>query len=432
MKNAIAVALLAAAALTSAAPHRAELQSFTNGHWFNGQGFVDATMYVRDGQFASAPASNEGVDVIDLGGQFVIPPLADAHAHNISLEQTPSELKPYLQQGIFYVMNPSNLGPAPGTAPTTSASAVEIAFANGPLTPTGGHPVELNTRAFDRGGMPGLTREQLDGRAFFVADTPADVARVFPAMLAGRPSVIKVYLGFIEEYERRRDDPAFAGRRGVSVSVLREAVRLAHQARLRVAAHIETAADFREAVSAGVDIIEHLPGWRIGAASGFDDPALAHWLITDDVAAQAAAAGTTVVTTTIAGKKLLNASAPEAADTRVLHTRNLRTLRAHGVKLALGSDYYEGTAMVEAFMLGTQPLLGPDIAPLGIFSNLELLKLWTEATPQLIFPGRRIGTLTVGAEASFIVLRGNPVDDFANVRRITQRFSHGRVVSIER
>ena len=42
-----------------------------------------------------------------------------------------------------------------------------------------------------------------------------------------------------------------------------------------------------------------------------------------------------------------------------------------------------------------------------------------------IFPGRRVGRLEAGDEASFLVLAGNPLADFQNVRRIRMRFKGG-------
>ena len=62
---------------------------------------------------------------------------------------------------------------------------------------------------------------------------------------------------------------------------------------------------------------------------------------------------------------------------------------------------------------------------LGVLDNLTLLKIWTEATPQAIFPNRRIGFLREGYEASFLALEGNPLENWQNVRRIKVRFKQG-------
>jgi hypothetical protein len=67
---------------------------------------------------------------------------------------------------------------------------------------------------------------------------------------------------------------------------------------------------------------------------------------------------------------------------------------------------------------------------LKAFDNLSLLKLWCEVTPQTVFPNRKVGRLKEGYEASFLVLEGNPLDDFNNVRKITLRFKQGEVLDV--
>jgi imidazolonepropionase-like amidohydrolase len=65
------------------------------------------------------------------------------------------------------------------------------------------------------------------------------------------------------------------------------------------------------------------------------------------------------------------------------------------------------------------------LSSLGVYSNAELLRLWTEVTPQSIFPNRQIGRLARGYESSFIVLDGDPLADFSNVKRIKLRVKQG-------
>ena len=56
-----------------------------------------------------------------------------------------------------------------------------------------------------------------------------------------------------------------------------------------------------------------------------------------------------------------------------------------------------------------------------VFDTHTLLQLWAKTTPQAIFPDRRIGQLDTGYEVSFLVLAGNPLDDFSAVRTIRER-----------
>lgn len=65
---------------------------------------------------------------------------------------------------------------------------------------------------------------------------------------------------------------------------------------------------------------------------------------------------------------------------------------------------------------------------LGVFDNLGLLTLWSQATPQAIFPGRKLGCLQQGCEASFLVLRGDPISDFGHVRDILLRVKQGYIL----
>jgi imidazolonepropionase-like amidohydrolase len=203
---------------------------------------------------------------------------------------------------------------------------------------------------------------------------------------------------------------------------------------LRVAAHVETAADFRLALSAGVDDIAHAPGWFLEST----DQDL-RMLLTEEDARVAASAEVVVTTTTVAMKPAHGKQAQhhESHGTHspgghalsmdhavwqraeAVQIYNLRLLHRHGVKLAIGSDHAD-TSLAEALHL----------YELGLFDNLTLLKLWCEDTPRSIFPDRRIGRLQEGYEASFLVLRENPLERFEAVTQIDYRMKQGRKVTV--
>jgi len=126
----------------------------------------------------------------------------------------------------------------------------------------------------------------------------------------------------------------------------------------------------------------------------------------------AARRGTSVITTMALQ---MNAPQPLRERLRAIQIATLRVLKSNGVTVTIGSDNVRDTSVAEALHL----------ASLGVYSNLELLKLWTETTPRAIFPGRRIGELQDGYEASFLALEGNPLDDFGNVGRIRLRYKQG-------
>lgn len=64
----------------------------------------------------------------------------------------------------------------------------------------------------------------------------------------------------------------------------------------------------------------------------------------------------------------------------------------------------------------------------GVFSNLELLRMWSETTPRVIFPQHKIGALKEGYQANFLVLEGNPIEDFRRVRTIRMRVKQGEPI----
>jgi imidazolonepropionase-like amidohydrolase len=53
------------------------------------------------------------------------------------------------------------------------------------------------------------------------------------------------------------------------------------------------------------------------------------------------------------------------------------------------------------------------------------LRIAVETTPRTIFPNRKIGRLREGYEASFLVLNGNPIENFDYVKNIRLRFKQG-------
>lgn len=392
--------------------------AFVGGSWFTGTAFEERTAYAVDGVLTFEPPAR--VDsTVHLDGGYVVPPFGEAHNHNVEhSSRIAATIAQYLRDGVFYVRNPNNLPrtrrPLAGTV--NVPTSIDVAFSNGGLTASGGHPVPHVQRNIERGIWTAVDGE---GAFYFVVDDEADLHRVWEAVLEGRPDFLKTYLLYSEEYARRRDDPAFFGWKGLDPALLPEIVRRAHQAGLRVSTHVETAADFHHALAAGVDEIAHMPGFRGDSAVQLPDPSI--FEISEADARRAARQGTVVVTT-VGGVREIDPAGPDSLLRRRfdrLHARNLRLLHEHGVRLALGSDDYGDTSVGEAMYLHG----------LGVFDNAALLRLWSQATPRAIFPERRVGCLEQGCDASFLVLRGDPIADFGHVRDILLRVKEGRVLS---
>ena len=180
---------------------------------------------------------------------------------------------------------------------------------------------------------------------------------------------------------------------------------------LRVWLHVDTAFDFHIGVQSGIDGFAHLPGYGMGK-----DDEKPYLLDERDV--REAARRKIIVNPTAA---IAKGYAPDAAileRVRGIQKRNLALLKRHDVSVTIGMDSYGTTAWPEA-----EYLLG-----LGVFSLPELLTLWWTTTPQAIFPGRKIGHLTDGYEASFLVLAKNPLTELVNLKTIALRVKQGNVL----
>lgn len=386
---------------------------FVHGQWFDGTKFVPKS-FCAEGRVLVQRQPRTGDRTIDLGGKFVVPPFGEAHNHNVEGgERLQGRISAYLGAGVYYVKNPNNL---PRTVPRDRVNqprSIDAVFAQASLTGPGGHPLDVMKRLIDRGiAKP----EDADGGFYFIIRDARQLAERWPAVLANRPDFIKTYLLYSEDYERRKDDPAKAGWNGLDPALLPEIVARARAAGLPVTTHVETAADFRAAVAAGVDEINHLPGFR-PEGEDFSLFTSGRARLTDADARAAARKGIVVVTTV--GESINMAR--EQKQTAWLETieHNLRTLHRNGVRLAIGSDDYGRGVVPEALALAT----------LGIFSNAELLRMWTEHTAAAIFPGRKIGKLRPGYEASFLVLGANPLHSFAAVQTIELRVKEGEILS---
>ena len=388
--------------------------AFQNGHWFDGQSFRDRVFYSVDGVLTEhAPAAVD--KTVDLAGGYVVPPFADAHNHYIAgPNRIDAILHEYLKDGIFYAKNPASIRRDTQKIAhlVNKPDSVDVVFANAGITATGGHPVRLYEQTLRKVKTPGPdgTFENL---GYIILDDDADLAKKWPMILADGPDFLKVHLLYSEDFDKLRVDPAAYGNRGMDPSFLPRVVAKAHEAHLRVSCHIETAADFRNALAADVDEINHLPGYFA------ENPRLERFVITRDDAALAARKHTVVVTTTYVSTAEIK-DPKELAINREVQVKNLRTLHDAHVEIALGPDVYGVTALAEAM----------NVHELGVFDNLTLLKMWSESSARTIFPARKIGRLAEGYEASFLVLGGDPIARFEHVKDIRLRFKQGAFITL--
>ncbi|MBB6095122.1 SAM-dependent methyltransferase [Povalibacter uvarum] len=398
----------------------AKTYAFEKAAWFDGHAFRAGAFYSVGGVLTfDRPGKVD--EFVDLRGGYVVPPFAEAHNHNIEPRPKLAEvIRRYLTDGIFYVKVPANPPRAKVALQDliNKRDSIDVVFSNGCLTATGGHPMPLGQRNLERSGR---AEDWAEGRFYFTIDGVEDLERKWPQVLESKPDFIKVLLQYSEEYGLRHANPLFNDWSGLNPAIVPLVVERAHAAGLRVSCHIETAADFHNALVAGVDEINHMPGLRPDR-NDWVDVQIERYRISKADAELAARSGTVVVTTFVTAiARIDKANAGEAfREWRELLIWNLRVLKEAGVALAVGSDRYSDTAVAEAFALHS----------LGVFSNSELLRMWCDTSARTIFPGRKIGALREGYEASFLVLSGNPLSDFNAVRGIGRRFKQGQFIEM--
>jgi hypothetical protein len=401
--------------------------AFVNGNWLAGGAFVQRTFYSLNGVLQSSqPAKLDST--IDLRGGFVIPPFGDAHTHNLDgVRNIDQVINAYLREGTFYVQVLTNYrsGAAQVRGRFNKPCTLDVLYANGGITGMQSHPFlayeprALGIYQFDqwRTRAAEIWKSRIgEGDVYWFIDSQADLDAKWPKILAGGPDLLKIFLLDASETSvPPPHDSTLQSGHGLKPSIVPAIVQRAHAAGLRVAAHVETARDFEIAVDAGVDLFAHIPGYEMAP-----DAAPSSVLISESVARKAGSRGVVVIpTASLTSLVPGRADSAEVAARRVdLVRQNLRMLMRHGVRVAVGSDWYGQTAAREYAALRR----------LGLWNNRELLDLWSEITPQSMFPRRRIGRLVDGYEASFLVLRANPLTDSTALSTITARVKQGCLV----
>jgi imidazolonepropionase-like amidohydrolase len=413
-----ALTLLALIGLNYTTPRHPNHKTYLyhNGYWFNGEQFIQKNMYVKEGVFISATGVKAD-SVIDLNGMYIVPPFAEAHTHILEgIGDVDARIKSYLRDGVFYVKNPNNVVEWTKTIYTkiNIPSSLDASFANAGITGPGGHPESIYEDRV-RLHMKDMGREVERGwfknKAYYIVDSQKELDATWPEILKGKPDFIKIYLSNSENHAEK-NSLSKKLRTGLHPAIAALIVAKAHSAGLRVTAHVESAADFRQAAAMKVDEINHTPGFYIMLKDSVQK-----YMLTDADAKLAARNKVYVVTALLSRDLLDDASLLPLA--KEVQRSNLSLLYKNGVKLAIGSDH----AMSPVQEVNA-------LRELEVFDNKTLLKLWCESTPVTIFPKRKLGLLKEGYEANFLALSGDPLNDWKQTGEIKLRVKKGQMLQV--
>ena len=381
--------LLPAALILLFAPPRVTVTAFTDVAVLpmDRPGLLEhQTVIAIDGKVtAIGPARStpvpEGARVIDGRGRTLMPGLIDAHVH-----MRRSDVPAYLASGILTVRN---MWGHPGI------SRLQREIASGDVT--GPTIYSLS---------PGLDASPGSWPYTQFVDDASEAERVVAAQQAAGWTTIKVY--------QRLAAAAFDS---IVASVRRR--------KLRFAGHVPTAVPIQHALDAGMESIEHYTGYdravsRSGKGGTYGwadaDPSRFPALVEATVHAGTWNCPTMAINTILAGRMGAD------AQRRVVENRRLFTkaLQQGGAQLVAGTD-----AGIDITAPGTSMLDELREFVASGFSRWEALRLAT------IEPGRllgvaQLGTVTVGAPAELLLLKGNPAENLAVLEAPAGVLLHGQ------
>lgn len=408
--------------------------ALVDGQFFTGTGFAKGTWYVVGGTFTRRKPTR--VDTtINLAGKWVVPPYGDAHTHNLDATWGLDRIeRAYVNEGTFYVQ-------VLGAPPTQARDAkkvlqqhgvIEARYAHSCLTSEMGHPFAVyEPLAMGIYGYPNYLKNIARirksriryGDSYFFVNNLDSLRHIWPRYVRQRPDVVKIMLLDHERYEASLDTVEL-GDNGLNAEMATAIADSAKRVGLRTWAHIETAADFRLATKLGLTGAAHMPGYA-WAADPTKDRAV---YVATAADLRAAAKAKLVMTPTLSiGVNYLKQYAPDGKET--LDSARFRTLiayqqsfvkdcRAAGLGLLIGSDSYGSTAWNEA----------KHLHGLSVLSAAEIIRIWSVATPQAIFPERKLGAFNEGYEASLLVLDTDPTQQISALQQISLRVKQGAVV----
>ncbi|MEJ6004535.1 hypothetical protein WG899_03175 [Paucibacter sp. AS339] len=385
-----------------------------NAQWFDGKGFRKGTLYVKDGKFTQQKIPKPQRRM-DLQGQFLLPPLAEAHNHNLQNAWAWGRYaNNYLRDGVFYAAMQCGepKGVAAARALAGQAAGPDVLFTSACITSSDGMPLAQLLAEEPAPGSPKPKLEDFADKALLIIDTPEQLNQKWNLVGPRKTDLVKVMISRSESPELRAE-PKQQGRLGLRPELVPAIAKRSHHDGLRLIAHVDTAADFALAVQSGADWLAHLPGYVFH--DGVNPEA---YRISPEAAAEASKRKTAVITATVSST-LFRMPVETQAAVRRLQVDNLQTLKAAGTPLLLGSDLFNGTALAELRHLDG----------LGVLDRASLLRIASIDTPHALFPKRRLACFEAGCEASFLLLAANPLQDLEALSRIQLRVKQGRLLS---
>lgn len=382
---------------------------------WTGEGFSPRDVVVGGRRVLQGVPAGGEVRLIDVSGKFIVPPLGSAHEHSVN--PSPRYDWAYFSDGVYYLWNANSIVTDQETADYYRRDdTADVATAMGGITEPGGHPEPLYTETLSKFLYRGWRQEDFLNNAFHYGRTPAEIDNALDRLLAQGADFVKTFLLFCEEYDKRRDDPAFRRLRGLNPANFAYLAAAAKRRGLPVYVHVETAADMMVAVRGGASVLGHLPGYASDPG-----PTLAAKALSPEQAREAGRSKVMFVPTYIVARTAYDRAANEPGfDARNrdatfrVQGANLRMLHEAGATILTGTDLSKSVADELQHWVD-----------IGAMSKFEALKAGL-ATGKAMFPQRKLGCFDAGCEADFLVLKSDPSENLSALRSIDKWVKGGR------
>lgn len=363
----------------------------------DGSVIADGVLVVEDGRIvAVGPADRVSVPGnatrVDLTGRTVIPAIVDAHTHlSTTREALIEDLR---RRATFGVGAAVSLG--------ADDESVPIHIRNERIP---------GAARYGTAGL-GITAPEPGRREVHWVTTEAEARQAVRDEAARNVDVIKIWVDDRNgQYEK------------LSPELYRAVIDEAHQAGLRVTAHIFALEDAKDLLRAGVDMFAHGVRDRdvdeefIALIKQRPDVIVVPNLPDPGVAQDLGWLAGAIPPADLEALQANSVDRPEAQAAFGIQARNLARLSREGVTIAFGTDgntfwapHAEMADMVAAGMTPAQVLVAAT-RNAARAAGLD-----------------DMGSLEAGKSADFVVLEANPLDDITNTRRIAAVYLRGERV----
>lgn len=375
-----------------------------------------STIVVRGGRIEAVRegliAPEAGARLVDLGNQFVLPGLIDAHVHMLNdddkmrarLEANNRDIEDHLLIGVDNARRTLEAGfttvrdlGSDARSITALRDAIAAGTLPGPTIVAAGRGISITGGHGDGSNNTNrASTEAFRAQANNLCNGAEDCRRAVREQLSQGADVIKFAAtgGVNSQIAGGLNQQMFADE-------MKAIVDTAHQFGRKVAAHAHGQNGIKAALEAGVDSIEH--GTYTDAQTNALFKRNGAWLVPTMIAPRAALAQARAG----ARSKMTLAKAEEAS---AALAKNVAAAMRDGVKIAFGTDsgVSDHGKNAEEFSLLVQAGMTPAAA----------IRAATVDAATLLDRSDRLGSIEPGKDADIIAVAANPLNDVTELERV--------------